>query len=102
MAYSWRSRYLQGVNVNGTNGGDGQLPSAGGGVAWALPTWSDAYGQLDAGVTYRFSDNLSLSLEGQNLNNALARQLMQQHIGYMTRGVNYTGRRYTVQASYSF
>ncbi|HEY8878495.1 MAG TPA: TonB-dependent receptor [Roseateles sp.] len=102
LAYSWRSRYLQGVNVNGTNGGDGQLPNAGGGVAWALPTWSDAYGQLDAGITYRFSDNFSLSLEGQNLNNALARQLMQQHIGYMTRGVNYTGRRYSVQASYSF
>ncbi len=102
LAYSWRSKYLQGVNVNGTNGGDGQLPNAGGGVAWALPTWSDAYGQVDAGVTYRFSDNLSLSLEGQNLNNALARQLMQQHIGYMTRGVNYTGRRYSVQASYTF
>ncbi|MBW8848448.1 MAG: TonB-dependent receptor [Burkholderiales bacterium] len=102
VAYSWRSRYLQGVNVNGTNGGDGQLPNAGGGVAWALPTWSDAYGQVDAGVTYRFNDHFSFSLEGQNLNNALARQLMQQHIGYMTRGVNYTGRRYTVQASYSF
>ncbi|MDR7273182.1 TonB-dependent receptor [Pelomonas saccharophila] len=102
LAYSWRSKYLQGVNVNGTNGGDGQLPNAGGGVAWALPTWSDAYGQLDAGVTYRFSDNFSVSLEGQNLNNALARQLMQQHIGFMTRGVNYTGRRYSVQASYSF
>jgi len=102
VAYSWRSKYLQGVNVNGTNGGDGQLPNAGGGVAWALPTWSDGYGQIDAGVTYRFSDNLSVSLEGQNLNNALARQLMQQHIGFMTRGVNYTGRRYSVQASYSF
>jgi TonB-dependent receptor len=102
VAYSWRSKYLQGVNVNGTNGGDGQLPNAGGGVAWALPTWSDGYGQVDAGVTYRFGDNLSVSLEGQNLNNALARQLMQQHIGMMTRGVNYTGRRYSVQASYSF
>ncbi len=102
VAYSWRSKYLQGVNVNGTNGGDGQLPNAGGGVAWALPTWSDAYGQVDAGITYRVNDHFSLSLEGQNLNNALARQLMQQHIGYMTRGVNYTGRRYTVQASYSF
>ena len=102
LAYSWRSRYLQGVNVNGTNGSDGQLPNNGGSVAWALPTWSDAYGQLDAGVTYRFSDHFSLSLEGQNLNNALARQLMQQQIGFMTRGVNYTGRRYTVQASYSF
>ena len=101
VAYSWRSRYLQGVNVNGTNGGDGRLAD-GTSVAWALPTWSDAYGQVDAGVTYRFNDHFSFSLEGQNLNNALARQLMQQQIGFMTRGVNYTGRRYTVQASYAF
>ena len=71
-------------------------------MAWALPTWSAGYGQVDAGVTYRFNDHLSLSLEGQNLNNALAKQLMQQQIGFMTRAVNYTGRRYTVQASYSF
>jgi hypothetical protein len=27
---------------------------------------------------------------------------MQQNIGMMTRAVNYTGRRYSVQASYSF
>lgn len=101
VAYSWRSKYLQGVNVNGTRGGDGRLAD-GTSVAYALPTWSDAYGQVDAGVSYRFSDRFSVSLEGQNLNNALARQLMQQQIGLMTRGVNYTGRRYTVQASYSF
>jgi outer membrane receptor protein involved in Fe transport len=101
VAYSWRSKYLQGVNVNGTRGGDGRLAD-GTSVAYALPTWSDAYGQVDAGINYKFSDKFSLSLEGQNLNNALARQLMQQQIGLMTRGVNYTGRRYSVQASYSF
>jgi iron complex outermembrane receptor protein len=101
VAYSWRSKYLQGVNVNGTRGGDGRLAD-GTSVAWALPTWSDAYGQVDAGISYKFNDRFSVSLEGQNLNNALARQLMQQQIGMMTRGVNYTGRRYAVQASYSF
>ncbi|MBL8277426.1 MAG: TonB-dependent receptor [Pelomonas sp.] len=101
VAYSWRSKYLQGVNVNGTNGGDGRLAN-GTSVAWALPTWSDSYGQIDAGINYKVTDNFSVSLEGQNLNNALARQLMQQQIGFMTRGVNYTGRRYSVQASYSF
>ena len=101
VAYSWRSKYLQGVNVNGTNGGDGRLAN-GESVAWALPTWSDSYGQVDAGINYKVNDHFSVSLEGQNLNNALARQLMQQQIGFMTRGVNYTGRRYSVQASYSF
>ncbi|HEY1132209.1 MAG TPA: TonB-dependent receptor [Roseateles sp.] len=101
VAYAWRSKYLQGVNVNGTRNGDGRLADSTS-VAYALPTWSDAYGQIDAGITYRFTDKFSLSLEGQNLNNALARQLMQQNIGLMTRAVNYTGRRYSVQASYAF
>lgn len=101
VAYSWRSKYLQGVNVNGTRGGDGRLSDATG-VAFALPTWSDAEGHVDAGLNYRFSDKFSLSVEAQNLNNEKARQLMQQNIGLMTRAVNYNGRRYSVTASYSF
>ncbi len=102
VAYSWRSKYLQAINVNGTHGTDGRLAGTTTQVAFALPTWSDDYGQLDAGISYKLTDNFSISLEGQNLNNALARQLMQQHIGMMTRAVNYTGRRYSVQASYTF
>lgn len=101
LAYNWRSRYLQGVNVNGTNGSDGRLAD-GTTVAWALPTWQDGYGQLDGGITYRVNDHFSLSLEGQNLSNSLPRQLMQQQIGFMTRSVESTGRRYSVQASFTF
>ena len=101
LAYSWRSRYLQGVNVNGTNGSDGRLAD-GTAVAWALPTWQASYGQLDGGITYRVNDHFSVSLEGQNLSNSLPRQLMQQQIGFMTRSVESTGRRYSVQASFSF
>jgi iron complex outermembrane receptor protein len=101
IAYSWRSKYRQGVNVNGTNGSDGR-DASGATVAWALPTWSDAYGQVDAGITYKVTDQLSFSLEGQNLTSEVNRQLMQQHIGMMTRAINYTGPRYTLQANYSF
>lgn len=101
LAYSWRSKYLQGVKVNGTNGGNGR-DAAGNGVAWALPTWNDDYGQLDGGVTYKVSDQFSVSLEGQNLRSAINRQLMQQQIGMMTRALFYTGPRYVVRASYSF
>jgi TonB-dependent receptor len=101
LAYSWRSRYLQGVNVNGTNGSDGRLAD-GTAVAWALPTWQSSYGQLDGGVTYRVNDHFSVSLEGQNLSNSLPRQLMQQQIGFMTRSVESTGRRYSVQASFTY
>lgn len=108
LAYSWRSKYLQAVNVNGTNGGDGtdSNPASPGfgqtNVAWALPTWGDAYGQLDGGVHYKFDSGLSLGLEAQNLNNAISKQLMQQHIGMKGRAWFASGRRYTLQASYSF
>ena len=73
------------------------------GVAWGLPVWAESYGQLDAGVSYKLlNDQLSLGLEAQNLNSARQRQLMQQHVGYMTRGLFYTGPRYVVTARYTF
>ncbi len=108
VAYSWRSKYLQAVNVNGTNGGDGldtnpnSQTFGGTSVGWALPTWADAYGQLDAGVYYKWNDNLTLGLEGQNLTDATYKQLMQQHIGMMGRAWFNTGRRYTLSARMSF
>ncbi|MED5619133.1 TonB-dependent receptor [Ideonella sp. BN130291] len=109
VAYTWRSKYLQGINVNGTKGTDGtdtNPDSANQGahnIAWGLPTWADAYGQVDAGVYYKLlEDKLTLGLEAQNLNDARQRQLMQQHIGDKTRGLFYTGPRYTFTARYTF
>jgi TonB-dependent receptor len=105
LAYSWRSKALQNVNVNGTNGTDGRHADAAGNVqtvAWALPTWSDSFGQLDGSVFYNISENLSLGVEAQNLTNAKYRQLMQQSIGMMTRAVFVSGRRYTASLRYSF
>ncbi|WP_374562266.1 TonB-dependent receptor [Ideonella sp.] len=108
VAYSWRSKYLQAVNANGTNGGDGtdtnpDSPTNGQhNVAWALPTWQDAYGQVDAGVSYKWSDNLQIGLEGQNLTDSTNKQLMQQHIGMMGRAWNANGPRYTVTLRYAF
>lgn len=108
LAYTWRSRYLQAVNVNGTQGSDGtdtNPASATRGqhvVAWGLPTWADDYGQLDGGLYYRLLDGrLTLGLEAQNLNDAKQRQLMQQHIGDKTRGLFYTGPRYTFTVRYT-
>ncbi|WP_284614987.1 TonB-dependent receptor [Aquabacterium humicola] len=109
LAYTWRSKYLQGVNVNGTNGTDGtnnnpDSPDVGQrGIAWALPTWADDYGQLDAGIFYKLlEEKLTLGLEAQNLNDAKQRQVMQQHIGDKTRGLFYSGPRYTLTARYTF
>jgi iron complex outermembrane recepter protein len=109
LAYSWRSKYLQAVNAFGTANNDGidqnpDSPNKGNSysVNYALPTWGGQYGQLDTGVQYKVSDDLTLAFEGQNLTNALYKQYMQQGIGLMERGAFYTGRRFTLQMRYSF
>jgi TonB-dependent receptor len=109
LAYGWRSKYLQAVNAYGTNGGDGidanpASPRFGQpySVQYALPTWGGAYGQLDASLQYKFTDNVNLSVQATNLTNALYKQYMQQGIGLMERGAFYTGRRYSVRLGYSF
>jgi outer membrane receptor protein involved in Fe transport len=96
------------VNVNGTKGGDGTdsnpaSPTYGQtNVAWALPTWADAYGQLDASAFYKFSDKVSLGVEAQNLTDSTYKQLMQQNIGMMGRAWFKTGRRVVAKLSYDF
>ncbi len=109
LAYSWRSRYLQAVNAYGTASNDGidqnpDSPNRGNSysVNYALPTWGGAYGQLDMGVQYKISEDLTLAFEGQNLNNALYKQYMQQGIGLKEHASFYTGKRYTLQMRYSF
>lgn len=108
MAYSWRSKNLQAVNVNGTNGGDGTdtnpaSPTFGQHVVrWALPTWADSYGTLDASVFYQATEKLSIGLEGTNLTDSKYRQLMQQHTGMMGRAWFVSGPRYSIKMRYSF
>ncbi len=108
VAYSWRSKSLQNVNVNGTQGSDGtdtdpKSPTFGGRqVAWGLPVWADDYGQLDASIFYKFSDSLSIGLEGQNLTDSKWKQLMEQKIGMKGRAWFVSGPRYTAQVRYTF
>jgi iron complex outermembrane recepter protein len=108
IAYSWRSKALQAVNANGTSGGDGtdtnpNSPDVGKtNVAWALPTWSDDYGQVDAALFYKFNDRLTIGIEAQNLTDSEYRQLMQQGIGFKTRAWFKSGPRYTAQMRYTF
>jgi iron complex outermembrane recepter protein len=109
MAYSWRSKALQAVNANGTNGGDAldTNPASAGfnkdkNIAWALPTWVDDYGQLDASIFYNITDNLRFGFEAQNLSDSTYRQLMDQHIGTKGRAWFKSGPRYVAKVSYSF
>jgi TonB-dependent receptor len=107
-AWSWRSKNLQGINVNGTRGGDGtdtnpNSPTRGQtNVGWALPTWADGYGQLDASVSYKFTDDLQIVVDGQNLTDSKYKQLMQQGIGMMGRAWFVSGPRYSAKLNYSF
>jgi TonB-dependent receptor len=111
LAYTWRSRYLQAAHAFGTNDDFGsgidhnpasptylQPYSAN----FSLPTWGGSYGQLDMGVHYKVTDDLTLAFEGQNLTDALYTQYMEQGIGMKQRSAFYTGPRYTVQMRYSF
>ena len=82
LAYNWRSEYLLSIGPNGYNGNDG-VPTP---IAWKLPVFSDAYGQLDGSIFYKFTDHIQVGLEMNNLNNAEQRTIMDQ---------NAAGRRVT-------
>ena len=108
LAWNWRSKNLQGVNVSGTRGTDAtdtnpdSLTRGSTGLAWGLPVWADDYGQLDASLFYNFTDNLSLGVEAQNLTDSKYQQLMQQSIGMKGRAWFVSGPRYTASLRYSF
>jgi iron complex outermembrane receptor protein len=108
LAYSWRGKSLQAVNVNGTQGSDGTdtnpaSPTYGQhNVVWGLPTYAGAYGQLDASIFYKISENLMFGLEAQNITDAKYTQLMDQSIGSKGRAWFVSGPRYTAQLRYSF
>jgi TonB-dependent receptor len=79
VAYSWRSKYLQSTNANGTNQTYTYYAFAGDpgtNVSTDLPVYGDATGSLDAGVTVKVTKNFSFDIEGQNLANETTRTLM--------------------------
>ncbi len=108
LAYNWRSRNLQAVNTWGARGTDGKdtnpdSPTYGAtNLAWGLPLWAEAYGQLDGSLSFKVTDKLTLGLEAQNLNNVRFRQTMDQHVGNMDHTLFATGRRYAAQMRYNF
>ena len=109
LAYSWRSKYLQSTNSWGTAGNDGidrnpDSPNYGKGysVNYGLPTWGGAYGQLDLGFQYKFTDHLRLGGQVGNLTNQVYRQYMQQQVGMKLHNAFYTGRTFSAQMNYTF
>ena len=96
FAYNWRSEYLLSVGPNGYNGTDND-------ITWKLPVYSDDYGQLDGSIFYRFSDNVQIGLEMNNLNNAEQRTLMEQNgAGRRVTSWYVNDRRYAATIRFTF
>ena len=107
VAYSWRSKYLQSTNSNGTNPTYTFVPApgaAGQSTQIALPVYGDAYGQVDVGVTYKMTENLSFTLKGTNVLNATQRTLMggYNNDAMYTRSWFQSDRRVAFGANLSF
>ncbi|WP_082554761.1 MULTISPECIES: TonB-dependent receptor [unclassified Caulobacter] len=103
LAYNWRSKYLQAVNVNGgqgTNGFDSKTGQYN--QTWGLPMWADDYGQLDGSLFYKVNDKVQLGVEAQNLSDSKYKQLLQQNTGYNGRAWFVSGRRYTATLRLNF
>jgi len=56
VAYNWRSKYLDSTTEVG---------------AETLPIYFKSYGVIDASITYDLTKNISITLDGQNLNDAV-------------------------------
>ena len=80
IAYNWRDDFL----------------ASGGGN----PRYTEAYGQVDASVSYELTDNLTVSLEGLNITDETTRQYG-RHTG-MTFNYIETGARYNLGVRYNF
>jgi TonB-dependent receptor len=105
LAWSWRSKYLQSTNSNGTNGSYNYFSAPGVSVNSdiALPVYGDDYGQLDFGTTWRASEQLALSLELQNMTNEVTRTLMGGYPGGSTiRSWFVSDRRANLSVRYNF
>lgn len=84
LAYNWRDKFLSGRF-------DGQ---------GANPNYTEPYGQLDASISYQFSENLSVSFEGINLTDETVRihGRNKNQVLWLTQG----GPRYGMGVRYKF
>ena len=107
VAYSWRSKYLQSTNSNGTNPTYSYYASPGStatGTSIALPVYGSSYGQVDAGLYVKVSERLSLNVQGTNILNAVQKTLMGGYVnhGMYVRSWFQSDRRFSLGANFNF
>lgn len=94
LAYNWRSKYLMGVGQNGFNGDvNGR---------WALPVYNDDYGQLDASIGFRITDELFLDFMAINLTNAETTIIAEQNAAGDHKSSYVTDTTYVARLSWNF
>lgn len=107
LAYSWRSRYLQSTNANGTNptyqyyAGPGSPATR---TNIALPTYGSSYGQVDAGIYVKANEHLSLNLQATNILDATQKTLMGGYVNhtFYVRSWFQSDRRFSIGANINF
>lgn len=120
VAYSWRSKYLLSTNANGTNGtysaadngvtcaannylsGGTGANGVDGVCTYNLPIFSDSFGQLDAGVQYKLNDNITFSVDGQNLMNSVTKTLMGYGSQQYNRSWFMADRRFSASVHFNY
>jgi TonB-dependent receptor len=85
VAYNWRDKFLASTTQPGGSNG---------------PTYTDAYGQVDASINYALNKNLSFQFDVVNLTNAIQKQVGRTDLE--VESVTQTGARYLVGARYKF
>jgi len=96
LAYNYRSEYLMSVGANGYNGSTG-------GIDWKLPVYQKGRYQLDGSVNYKVTDNITLSLEVNNITEQDTQTYADQNAAGDSSGAFFVNdRRYafTVRASF--
>ncbi|KQN00128.1 hypothetical protein ASE85_22070 [Sphingobium sp. Leaf26] len=106
VAYSWRSKYLQSTNSNGTNPTYNyySAPGVSTPIQIALPIYGDTYGQLEAGIRFKVTENFSFGVQGTNLTNSTQRTLMGGYPGGQLKGRSWfqTDRRISTGINLAF
>lgn len=96
VAYTWRSKYLVAIGPNGWNGNNNN-------ISWKLPVYNDDYGQVDASVSYKINDNVSVYLDAYNLTQEVTKGLIDQGAAGMQNAYFYSqDTRYTAGLRVSF
>ncbi|NVK54020.1 MAG: TonB-dependent receptor [Alteromonadaceae bacterium] len=102
LAYNWRDRYLTTTNDSSTTMVYTD-PFTGNDIQTGLPVYAAEIGRFDASVSYRFTDNLNVSFNVQNLTDeeqSTEMEILEDR--YVERAVFIADRRFSLRVGFNF